>query len=108
MNGVSASAGAWNGGFVTTKYVTSVVIGPTDGVITITYDATAIPQLASKNVITLSPFVGGAALAAGATGNIDWACASATADTAANASPAMKVTAPSAGVPAKYVPTQCK
>jgi type IV pilus assembly protein PilA len=106
MAGVTASAIAWNGGFVTTKYVTSLKITSASGVITITYDAGSIPQLNGANVIELSPFVNKAALTSGAQGNIDWACAGATANTAG--SEGMTVTAPTNGVLAKYVPTQCK
>jgi type IV pilus assembly protein PilA len=106
MNGVSAAATAWNGGFSSTKYVSTIAITTGTGVITITYNATNIPQLSTGNVITLSPFVKGAALTAGAIGNIDWACASATATTAANLG--MTVSAPGSAVQAKYVPTQCK
>ena len=94
---------AWNGGFVSTKYVNTIAIGTGTGVITITYGAN-IPQV-NGNTILLSPFVSGAALAAGAPGNVDWACTSAS-----------KATATSQGygaaglgsVAAKYVPTQCK
>ena len=105
MAGVSASATAWNGGFITTKYVTALNIATNTGVITITYDANAIPQLAGANVIVLTPNVAGAQLAAGAPGNIDWACTSAGNATAT----AEKLTFAAGGsVLAKYVPTQCK
>src|SRR5215831_6771130 len=57
MAGVTASALAWNGGFVTTKYVTQLSIATATGVITITYDGLAIPQLAGANIITLTPNV---------------------------------------------------
>ena len=105
MAGVSASAGAWNGGFVTTKYVSALTIKSGTGVITVTYDANAIPQLNGVNVIVLTPNVNGAQLATGAQGNIDWACSSATNATATSE----KLTVAAGGsVPAKYVPTQCK
>jgi type IV pilus assembly protein PilA len=106
MAGVTASALAWNGGFVTTKYVTSLTIASATGVITIKYDLAAIPQLNPNNVVTLSPFVNKVALTSGAQGNIDWACAGAGVSTAG--AEGMTVTAPAAGVLAKYVPTQCK
>jgi type IV pilus assembly protein PilA len=106
MAGVTASALAWNGGFVTTKYVLGLNIASASGVITITYDGGAIPQLATANIVTLSPFVNKVALGTGAQGNIDWACAGASANTAGAAG--MVVTPPAAGVLAKYVPTQCK
>jgi type IV pilus assembly protein PilA len=103
MPGVKASGIAYNTGFVATKYVTKVNVTTTTGVITVTYSAQT-PQISGLTVI-LSPFVNGAALAAGAQGNIDWACtstANATA-TAENMGAAAKGT-----VLAKYVPTQCK
>jgi len=105
MAGVSASAGAWNGGFVTTKYVTQLTIGSTTGVIKITYDAAAIPQLNGANVIVLTPNVNKQQLAAGAQGNIDWACSSQTNGTATAEN--LQVAA-GGSVPSKYVPTQCK
>jgi len=104
--GVTASAVAWNGGFVTTKYVTGLTIASATGVITVTYDAAAIPQLANGgNIIKLSPNVDKKALAAGAQGNIDWACTSAGSGTAGAEGLAF---AAGGSVPAKYVPTQCK
>jgi len=105
MPGVSAAAGAWNGGFVTTKYVTAITIATNSGVITVQYDGNAIPQLAGANVLTLTPNVNKAQLAAGAQGNIDWACGSATNATAT--AEGLQVAA-GGSVPSKYVPTQCK
>jgi len=85
--------------------VTTIAIGAA-GVITITYDAAHVPQLAGANVITLTPNIGGAALAAGLSGNIDWGCAAETSATAA--AHGLTVTAPAAGVKGRYVPTECK
>ena len=103
--GVTAAALAWNGGFVTTKYVTLLAIDSATGVITITYDGTAIPQLAGANLMKLSPDVNKLALAPGAQGNIDWACTG-----AGNGTATAEGLAYAAGgsVPAKYAPTQCK
>ena len=103
--GVTASALAWNGGFVTTKYVTSLTIASATGVITITYDLNAIPQLNPGNVIKLTPNVNKIALATGAQGNIDWACTSKGNGTA-NAEGLQF--AAGGSVLEKYVPTQCK
>jgi type IV pilus assembly protein PilA len=108
MAGVNAAATAWNANFTPTKYVSNVNVNATSGVITVTYGA-ATSQI-STNVVTLSPFinVGGAptALAANQIGNIDWACASASATTAASRN--MTVTAPTNGILARYAPTECK
>ncbi len=105
MAGVSASSDAWNTGFTPTKYVATLVITTATGVITIGYDTAHIPQVAAGNKLTLSPFVAGVALAAGATGNIDWACASTAATTAAAHGDTVTVMGT---INPKYVPTECK
>ena len=108
--GVTAAATAWNTEFKSTKYVKTMAIGTLTGVITISYDGTAIPQLAGKNQVVLAPWVADAAnglkpLATGLSGAIDWACVSA-ANSTANAA-GMTTAALGTGVLAKYVPTQC-
>lgn len=103
MTGVSAAATAWNASFQSTKYVSNVDIATASGVITVTF--TTVPQISGKQ-ITLSPNGGGALLASGYTGSIDWACASETNATAT--ADGLMVTAPATPVLAKYVPTQCK
>ena len=106
MAGVSSSSDAWNTGFTPTKYVATLAIATATGVITIGYDSAHIPQVpAGANTLTLSPFISGVALAAGQTGNIDWACASTAVTTAA----AHGVTVTVKGtINPKYVPTECK
>ena len=105
--GMNAAATAWT--FAPTKYVKSITIAQTTGIITVTYDhsASGISQLPADNTIVLQPFVNKLALADSTPGNVDWACASATnATAAANLLPiAVATTNP---MPAKYVPTQCK
>jgi type IV pilus assembly protein PilA len=108
--GLNAAALAFNApNFVATKYVSNVAIAATTGIITVTYSVAAatggIPQLNGANVIKLSPYINKVALAAGASGNIDWACASAT---QATALADMGAAVPAGSVLAKYVPTQCK
>jgi type IV pilus assembly protein PilA len=123
--GVTAAANAWS--FTATKYVTCIVVntgggakgsgvtcasggtaGATPGAIIITYNATAIPQLNGANVINLIPNANKAALlntAVSTSSNIDWACTSATNNTANGEG----LTAITVGtLPAKYAPTQCK
>jgi type IV pilus assembly protein PilA len=103
MTGVSALSAAWSTS--TTKYVSSILVS-TGGIITVTYSA-ATPQISGKK-LTMSPFITGTALAsvaAGTTGNIDWACASTNATTAAGQS--MTVTTKGTIDP-RYVPTSCK
>ena len=103
--GMNAAATAWS--FTATKYVSGITIAQNTGVITVTYDNTAggIPQLAGAYKITFQPNINKAALVAGATGNIDWACSSLTHATATSNG----LAGFTAGtMPAKYVPTQCK
>ena len=106
MAGVKAAATALNAGFTATKYVTNVTASTANGSILVTYDGVHIPQVAGANTLVLTPYIGGAALAAGLQGAVDWGCASAT-----NAT----ITAHGQAAPprngtmvAKYVPTECK
>jgi type IV pilus assembly protein PilA len=106
MAGVKAAGLAWNAGFVATKYVNAMTVATATGVITVGYNVANIPQLNGANQIGLYPYVKGAALAAGAQGNIDWACTSAT--NATSVALGMNAAATANGAVAKYVPTQCK
>ena len=106
------------------KYVNSICISGTcataataapSGIITITYNNTAVGVGAAANVVRLSPYVRtaaagtsitlAAAQAAGTSGTLDWACSSATSVTATTAGMA----APTAGtLLAKYAPAACR
>ncbi len=99
------------------KYVNSVLINDTSGVITVTYNAADVGLAATENTITLTPWVrSGAAgagealataIANGRSGSFDWGCASETGVSAADAG--ITVTAPgTAGVRAKYAPAACR
>ena len=103
MAGVLAAATAWNPAFTATKYVSAIAITPGSGVITVTYGA-ATPQINGNN-IKLSPFIAGVPLAAGALGNLDWACTSLGNGTASSHGMAI---AALGSVNARYVPTECK
>ncbi len=112
--GLKAAASSWNTAFTQTKYVSNITVeaapGATQGVITVTYNATAIPQLGANNLIKISPFINSGGLTAlgsagSLSGNIDWACTSAANSTASAESMAA---APLGSVLSKYVPTQCK
>jgi type IV pilus assembly protein PilA len=108
MTGVTAAANAWNtasgGSFTATKYVSNVTIAAATGVITVTY-AAATPQISGLTVILSPNAPKGTALAAGATGNIDWACTS-----LGNATAGAEGLVFTAGatLPTRYAPTQCK
>jgi type IV pilus assembly protein PilA len=89
LTGLNAS---FQGGWSATKYVTSITLNDANGEITVQYDTTGtgIPQLAGADQIVFTPTIGGAALAAGLAGNIDWSC---------------KL---GGSVQAKYRPSQCR
>jgi type IV pilus assembly protein PilA len=104
--GLAAAAQSWNSSFTPSKYVSSISIAAGTGAIKITYNSANIgPLVAGSNVLMLTPNIGGALLAATATGNIDWACTSAggTTATAQTLTPV-----PGGNVPTKYVPSNCK
>jgi type IV pilus assembly protein PilA len=109
--GVDASSGEYALNFTPTKYVSNIAIGIGTGVITITYDTVtaALPQLAGANTLIMYPSIkiGGTskALATAQTGNIDWACVSATSVTAT----ARKLSFGGLGtVQSRYTPSECK
>ena len=85
-----------------------VVIGA-NGLITVmsgTVGTSGLPTQAAGMTLTFTPNVNNLALAAGVTGAIDWACASATNTTAT--ARGLAATAPATPMPAKYVPSECR
>ena len=100
--GVTAASAAL--GAMSSQYVTSVGVSTAApiGQITITYAAPA--QIAGKTIL-LSPYMGGAALAAGAQGVMQWACTSSTNITSKGV---IAAGAPSGSVPAQFAPVQCQ
>lgn len=95
------------------KYVTSIQMNGTSGLITITYNAANVGVAGAENTLTLTPWVrsGGNgqsladAIAAGATGALDWGCSSVTHATA----DASNIAIATAGtLQAKYAPAQCR
>ncbi len=96
-------------GTVASKYVDSVVIAPTTGIITVTAStnaaASGLPTDAQGATILFTPFINKVALATSAVGGtIDWACSSVTRSSAT----ARGLTTRSGTMPAKYVPSECK
>lgn len=113
LNRVVATWNAQAGGTgATSKYVNTVQMTANTGVITITYNPAAVGVANNENTITLSPWVRSTtagqslqdAIAAGATGALDWGCASATSATAT----ANGITTVPGTVQAKYAPAQCR
>jgi len=104
----------FNGTVPTSKYVSKIAIADTTGVVTVDYNATAVGLATTANQITLTPSVRApsgiltlaAAFAAGASGPIDWACASATNTTATART--LTVVAPTNPMLAKYAPAECR
>ena len=124
--GVTAAANAWS--FTPTKYVKCITVNTgtgkagtgagckadavaDPGAISIAYDSAAIPQLNGANFVNLIPNAPvGKALTNTATStsaNVDWACVSATNNTA-NGEKLVGAAIGATGVPGKYAPTQCK
>ena len=110
LAGVTAAATEYNARAIAekqSKYIANIVIGTADGSITVTSGGatTGLPSDAQGKTIVYTPNVLNAALAAGATGAVDWACASTTSTTATTRG----LGAINLGdMPAKYVPSECR
>jgi len=87
------------------KYLKSVEV--TDaGVITLTTTKDAsLPTDAQEKTIIMSPYAAGKALAAGAEGSVEWACATTTNEQAAARLAALSA---KGTLPAKYAPSECR
>lgn len=112
-------ATTWNaqaaGTGANSKFVNSVLLSPTTGEIAVTYNPTSVGLATAENLLNIRPFVRtaaagtsvtlDAAITAGTTGTIDWACASATQAAAV----AQNMVGTTAGtVQAKYAPAACR
>ena len=112
VNTFNAQAG---GAGATSKFVDSVQITDGSGMITIDYDGANVGiQEGAADTLTLTPFIVTAAdtftdmataYAAGQTGSIDWACASATNETATART---MVPAGQGTVLARHAPSECR
>jgi len=100
--------------FAKTKYVNNMTVNPANGVITVMYNNTTIPQLsANSQTILLTPEInvnGGGYVdltGVGVQGNIDWACTSVgTATAQARLFTGIALTQGSLN--SKFAPTECK
>lgn len=112
MTGVKAAADSLatesTAGTVASKYVKSVVIEDTTGIITVESEAAAtsgLPADAAEKTIVFTPFINKVALATSTVGGtIDWACSSTTSATAT----ARGLTVAAGTMPDKYVPSECR
>jgi type IV pilus assembly protein PilA len=95
-----------------TKYVDDMVIAPATGSIQLTLVAAGVrggdslPTTVQGTQITMTPNVNGALIVAGATGAIDWACASQSSTTAG--AKGLTAVAPATPMPAKFAPAECR
>ena len=116
-NDLTTAANTWNaqiGGLgATTKYVTSVLMAPATGLITVTYAAANVGVGAGQNTLTLTPWMRNtvvgqpyaAGLAAGVEAPVDWGCASTTNAVATQAG--IAVLAPGTLL-ARFAPSACR
>jgi type IV pilus assembly protein PilA len=116
-NDLTVAATTWNaqqgGTGATSKFVTSVQIAAADGTITVTYNPTTVGPIPAAATLLLTPSIKtnattfqqlAAAITAGNSGSVDWACGSVT--TATATARVMPVAAGS--LPAKYAPAECR
>ena len=113
---LTVAAGTWNAQQgstgATSKYVKSVQINATSGVITVVYDKANVGAIPDDATLVMTPSVriGSAysalntVLAGSETGVVDWSCGSVTTATAKARS--MPVTAGT--LPAKFAPAECR
>ncbi|WP_180103520.1 pilin [Acinetobacter sp. YH12134] len=110
LAGVTAAATEYNArptAEKSSKYIADIAIDTATGAVTVTSGgaATGLPTDAQGMTVVFTPNVNNVALAAGATGSVDWACASTT-NTTATARGLGAITAGT--MPAKYVPSECR
>jgi len=111
LAGVTAAANEYNARPVAqkqSKYVANIQIDAATGAITLTTAAAGtagLPTDAAGMTLVYTPNVNGALLVAGATGAIDWACASTTNTTATTRG---LTVAGNGTLVAKYAPSECR
>jgi type IV pilus assembly protein PilA len=91
------------------KWVNSIQIDPTLGLVVVNFNVDAIPEMAgNRNVLTLTPSIHKANLAADSPNSpIDWACASETGGLATSQGLPNNPN-PASGIPSNYVPSNCQ
>lgn len=97
------------------KYVDSIQINRSNGEITVTYNPARVGLAAAENTLMMKPYIRtgaagtatslDAALTAGQTGSIDWACTSTTNQTAISSG---MLGAPLGTLQAKFAPATCR
>ena len=122
---LEVAATTFNAAFTPTKYVTDVEITAgaaeaNQGVIAVTFNSANVGRIPANAQILLYPYINvgaaatptqlNAALVANDTGNVDWACVSATnaTATARNATVGGFAAVPAVAVPANLAPNECR
>ena len=118
VNDLLNAANTWNaqsgGAGATSKYVNNIQMATATGVITVQYNDVAVGVAAANRNLTLTPWMRdtaagqayATALTNGASGSVDWGCATATSATAATNG--ITVAAPAMPLLAKYAPAICR
>ncbi len=93
-------------GRIGTNTVSSIVVNPANGQITLTYNTAAngVPVLTGANTLILSPHIGANPLALGTAGTIAWECAGAVGTKATTNYPG----AATGTVLSKFLPGECR
>lgn len=113
MPGVESAAAAVTNAGPVSKYLQSISASDA-GVITLTTTSDAsLPTDARSKTIRLAPYAkntagANAALAAGAEGSVEWACASSTNVQAETRLAGLLAADATDGLPAKYAPSECR
>jgi len=118
---LTATTDAWTAApMPSSKYVTSVALDPGyTGAIVITYNAANVGPIGTANQITLTPFIRNATAGTfvqlassygppAVTGSLDWACASASNETARARGMDTGIVVPTTPMLAKFVPSECR
>jgi len=111
LNGVTAAIGTYNAVAAnekSSKYIANItfaVASPYNMIVTTAGATSGLPGIAQGMTLMFTPNVKNAAIVAGVTGAIDWACSSTTATTATAKGLGAH---PLGTLPAKYAPAECR
>lgn len=107
--GIAGAVNSWNVNSTRTKYVHSITIGNT-GVVVATFRAdgtNGMPTVVNNTTIVLTPSVQGQPLTSTMMGTLEWACTSATHQTATDRTLYFDAATPGT-LPPRYAPSECR
>ncbi len=120
-NDLATAAATWNAGAgglgSTSKYVNNIQVAPLTGIIAVAFNSNTTGLPAGNPTLTLTPWMRdtaagqayAAGLLAGASGSVDWGCASTTSLTANGPTVVNPIATPTMGtVPARFAPNACR